>query len=523
MKRIWRLSDAATGPILSRRHLRFSPKPETVTTPYTYTLTNSPIFRITRDAIDNPPPPPPPPPQSFSGAITLFTEKPSFLNIKAAREDPSPKLHHLAEQLLQTGRDSEKIARVLEDKGTSEFLRSFNFDRVNPFLVLAYQLRCWPHLALEVFNWRRNQAVGGNPMKPEEYTKAITFAGKIKNVELARELFDEAVNKRLKTTTMYNALMSAYMFNGENAKCQSLFLDLKREQDCRPNIVSYNILISVFGRLMLVDHMEATVQGLMEINLSPNLKTYNNVIAAYVTSWMWDRMETTFQEMKAGPVQPDTSTYLLMLRGYAHSGNLEKMEEMYELVKDHVNDKEIELIRVMICAYCKSSGKDRVEKIHTLLNLIPEDQYRAWLHVLLIRVYAQEDCFEVMERSIDEAFERKTSIHTAGVMRSIIASYFRCKEVDRLAHFVKRAESARWRICRSLYHCKMVMYASEQRLEEMENVISEMACFNLDRTKKTLWILYQAYFNCGERNKVAKVLGLMWKHGYEVPLELMPS
>ncbi|PQM34985.1 pentatricopeptide repeat-containing protein [Prunus yedoensis var. nudiflora] len=137
---------------------------------------------------------------------------------------------------------------------------------------------------------------------PEEYAKAIALAGKTKNVELAVELFTEAVNKRIKTTSIYNALMSAYMFNGLAAKCQSLFRDLKREPDCSPTIVTYNILISVFGRLMLVDHMEATLQGLNDLNLSPNLSTYNNLIAGYITAWMWDSMEETFQKMKAGPV-----------------------------------------------------------------------------------------------------------------------------------------------------------------------------------------------------------------------------
>ncbi|TQD94957.1 hypothetical protein C1H46_019388 [Malus baccata] len=239
---------------------------------------------------------------------------------------------------------------------------------------------------LQVFDWRRRQVSSSTSISAEEYAEAIIIAGKAKNVELSLQLFTEAINKRMKTTSIYNALMSAYMFNGHTAKCQSLFRDLKKEPDCHPTIVTYNILISVFGRLMLVDHMEATVRGLKDLGLSPNLSTYNRLIAGYITAWMWNSMEQTFEKMKEGPVSPDISTHLLMLRGYAHSGNLVKMEETYELVKHHIDSKEIPLIRAMICAYCKSSVTDRVEKIHKLMKLIPENEYRPRLNVTLIRV-----------------------------------------------------------------------------------------------------------------------------------------
>jgi PPR repeat len=91
------------------------------------------------------------------------------------------------------------------------------------------------------------------------------------------------------------------------------------------------------------------------------------------------------------------------------------------------------LIWAMICAYCKNLYPNRVQRIEELLECITDAGYRPWLHVLLIRVYAQEGMVEVMERLINEAFRRNTAVTTSGTMHSIISSYFRHGAVDQLA------------------------------------------------------------------------------------------
>ncbi|PKA60899.1 Pentatricopeptide repeat-containing protein [Apostasia shenzhenica] len=461
--------------------------------------------------------------------IMLLSEKPIALPTNAETEETRSLISSLADDLLTAGHlsnladddDLTDLAAFLESRSAVSLLHSS--PPGSAFVELLSRLKTRPRLAVQVFLWRLKQANSGVQVVPEEYAKAISLAGRAKNSGLARDLFTDGGRRGIRSTSMYNSLMTVYMYSSLTRKAVAVFEDLQRDKNCIPTISTYNLLLQVFGRSMLIGKLEIVLKQIHEHPLlSPNLTTYNTVIAAYLTAWMWDRMEMTYEQMIAGDVKPDIFTRCLMLRGYAYVCDITKMEKMYELVKSHVNERVWSLLRVMICAYCKSSDKDRVRKIEELSKHIPEGEYKPWLNILMIRLYAQEGLVDAMETLISEAVSREIRVVASGVMRSIISNYFHCGAVDRLSRFIKVAEYAGWKLCRSLYHTKMVMYGQRNQLVEMHGVLGEMEPW-FDRTKRTFLIMYKAYSKAGRMSEAETIIGMMWKYGFLASEEVLIS
>jgi hypothetical protein len=67
----------------------------------------------------------------------------------------------------------------------------------------------------------------------------------------------------------------------------------------------------------------------------------------------------------------------------------------------------------------------------------------------------------------------------------------------------------------------MVMYGMHNRLQEMHEVLDEMECLQLNRTKKTFLIMRKAYCNLGRNLEANAVGGLMLKLGVANPTYIL--
>jgi pentatricopeptide repeat protein len=363
----------------------------------------------------------------------------------------------------------------------------------------------------QIFHWRRNLP-NSPPLTADDYASAISLAGRARNLSLAVKLFYESISIA-SGPILYNALMTAFMYNGEITTTLCLFDKLKKETKYRPDSVSYNILLSLYSFHILVDQMKSVLNDMDSSGIPRTVETYNIIICGYLRSKSWDQMERTFDSLK----EPDASTQLLMLRGYALAGRLKKMEKMYKLVKEDVRTRERSLIWAMICAYRKAGGQSSLRKIQELVGLVRAEEYFPYLHVFLITAYAKEGSIDEMERLIVDAYKRNIVISSVRVMRTILAVYFKYGDVDQLDFFIKQAEKAGWSLFKDLYRCKMVLYSRLGWLREMCCEVDKMDSYWPVRDRYTLKILYKGFSNAGRRLEMNMVIGLMFKYGFQFP------
>ncbi|KAJ3676525.1 hypothetical protein LUZ60_003937 [Juncus effusus] len=423
----------------------------------------------------------------------------------------------LAKEIISSENDeSTDLVSLLESRSAESVV---GMKDGSAFLQLLSLLKPRPLLALQVFEWRR-KLPDSSPLMAEEYASAIALAGRAHNLSLANQLFTDSISQfeNFHDSILYNSLMAAYMYDNNIQKTQSLFDELGNNPNFKPDTASYNILLSLYSHHMLINHMESILHSMDSNRVSRNIQTYNILISGYLISRNFEKMEMIFDSLKEEKnLKPDVNTHLLMLRGYAIFGELEKMESIYESVKMEVITKERSLLFVIINTYCNSKCKSRLEKIEELMKLVKKEEIFPWIHVVLIRVYAEEGSLDEMERLISQAFERKIIITSLKVVRKICAKYFSLNKVDRLNWFIKKAELAGWSLSKDLYQCKMVLYAKENRLMEMKKVADVLDSHWPRRDKRTLVILHKAYLNSGLRFEADSVSGLLWKSGFEIP------
>ncbi|KAB1210420.1 hypothetical protein CJ030_MR6G007171 [Morella rubra] len=224
---------------------------------------------------------------------------------------------------------------------------------------------------LEVFRWMQKQRwyVADNGI----YSKLISVMGKKGQIRMAMWLFSEMRNSGCRPdTSVYNALITAHLHSRDKAKALEkalgYFEKMKGIEWCKPNIVTYNILLRGFAQARKVDKVNALFKDLDDSINSPDIYTYNGVMDAYGKNGMIRDMESVLSRMKSKQCKPDIITFNLLIDSYGKKQEFDKMEQVFKSLLHSKEKPTLPTFNSMIMNYGKARLKEKAEYVFSKMK-----------------------------------------------------------------------------------------------------------------------------------------------------------
>ncbi|KDP35213.1 hypothetical protein JCGZ_09372 [Jatropha curcas] len=219
---------------------------------------------------------------------------------------------------------------------------------------------------LEVFRWMQKQRwyVADSGI----YSKLISVMGKKGQTRMAMWLFSEMRNSGCRPdTSVYNALITAHLHSKDKAKALlkalAYFEKIKGMERCKPNVVTYNILLRAFAKAGNVSQVNALFKDLDESVISPDIYTFNGVMDAYGKNGMIREMESVLSLMKSYQCKPDIITFNLLIDSYGKKQAFDKMEQVFKSLLNSKAKPTLPTFNSMIMNYGKARQKEKAEGV----------------------------------------------------------------------------------------------------------------------------------------------------------------
>ncbi|KAK9135650.1 hypothetical protein Syun_014980 [Stephania yunnanensis] len=276
---------------------------------------------------------------------------------------------------------------------------------------------------LEVFRWMQKQRwyIADNGV----YSKLISVMGKKRQTRMAMWLFSEMRNSGCRPdTSVYNALVTAHLHSKDKAKALQkaigYFEKMKGMERCKPNVVTYNILLRAFAQARNVDKVDALFQDLDESIVSPDIYTYNGVMDGYGKNGMIREMESVLSRMKSNQMKPDIITFNLLIDAYGKRQAFDKMEQVFRSLTHSKERPTLPTFNSMILNY----GKARLrEKAESIVKKMTDMGYKPSFvtYESLITAYGYCDCISRARDIFDEMLElgKEVRVSTLNVMLDV--------------------------------------------------------------------------------------------------------
>lgn len=171
--------------------------------------------------------------------------------------------------------------------------------------------------------------------KSPSATSCLSFAQAFTKVNNCLELLrfiKEVSEKTCSSTSFINRIIFAFAKSGQKDKALMIFDNLKR-QDYSLDLITYNIVLDILGRIGRVDEMLDVFASMKEIGFVPDTVSYNTVLNSLRKVGRSDMCRVYFEEMRENGIEPDLLTYTALIESFGSSGNVEDSLKCFREMK----------------------------------------------------------------------------------------------------------------------------------------------------------------------------------------------
>ncbi|KAL3697291.1 hypothetical protein R1sor_011367 [Riccia sorocarpa] len=415
-----------------------------------------------------------------------------------------------------------RILVLLEAASTADEVQKILDDRIGdlgekrwPWLPLldALQKGPKPHLAFDVFDWKMKKLDGGDR---KEYAKMISAAGRLNQLDKATALFKEMEERGvMRAPVTCNALISAYSKNDQAAEAIALFKEMQESAECKPNLVTYNTLISMFSKLSVQD-MESYYQACKAAGFLPDKVTYNSMIWGYMRGGHFDKMEDLYDELVKTGNKPDPITFSALIIGFSKAGLLEKMESAFHHMQEEGYTINNMIAEIMVEFLAAERQFEKMERVMKIASSTPGMSCSSMVYSLAIQAYAETARIEQMEETLEKMFASRRLFTKSTVLDSVITAYAEMYNFEKLENLLARVKSLGWSYQLSTFHALIYEYGRTRQFDKMEDTFEEMTKTpDVAPTGQTYQLIAESYHAAGDEEKVIRTADRMRAAGFD--------
>jgi pentatricopeptide repeat protein len=208
-------------------------------------------------------------------------------------------------KVLAAAKQAERMCEIYEAARNDGFaLDDVAYGQLINFAVQAGRL----DLARSLFQRAKNPDA-------QNYMSLIRACGKEGKVEQALEMLEEVRQTGEADTVTYNCALDVCVSCGNEVAADAVFKEMKATG--KVDVVSYNILLK---RCLSDDKSpraaEAVLEEMKERGLRPNIATYNSLLSQNLAAGDFSRAWRTVEQMENSGQSPDAYTISILFKGY---------------------------------------------------------------------------------------------------------------------------------------------------------------------------------------------------------------